>query len=72
MEPCLVTEHSTRAGTQRSFFLAAGPEDGPLVVFVHGWPELAIRWRHQLPVFAGPRVPLDRAGPSGLRTLQRV
>jgi pimeloyl-ACP methyl ester carboxylesterase len=53
MEPSLVTEHSTRAGTQRSFFLAAGPEDGPLVVFVHGWPELAISWRHQLPVFAG-------------------
>ncbi|WP_159872184.1 alpha/beta fold hydrolase [Novosphingobium sp. 9U] len=32
-------------------YLAAGPTDGPLLIFVHGWPELAISWRHQLPVF---------------------
>ena len=29
--------------------LAAGPEDGALVVFLHGFPELARSWRHQLP-----------------------
>jgi pimeloyl-ACP methyl ester carboxylesterase len=23
------------------------------MIFVHGWPELSISWRHQLPVFAG-------------------
>ena len=33
--------------------LAAGPKDGPLLMFVHGWPELSLSWRHQLPVFAG-------------------
>ena len=22
-------------------------------MFVHGWPELSISWRHQLPVFGG-------------------
>lgn len=32
-------------------YLTAGPVDGPLMIFVHGWPELAISWRHQLPVF---------------------
>ena len=31
-------------------FLAAGPEDGTLIIFVHGWPELSLSWRHQLPV----------------------
>jgi pimeloyl-ACP methyl ester carboxylesterase len=31
--------------------LACGPEDGPLIVFVHGWPELSTSWRHQLPCF---------------------
>jgi len=30
--------------------LAAGPDDGPLVLFLHGFPELARSWRHQLPV----------------------
>ena len=29
-----------------------GASDAPLLVFVHGWPELSISWRHQLPVFA--------------------
>jgi len=40
------TRHTTH-------YLACGPEDGPLVVFVHGWPELSLSWRHQLPVFGG-------------------
>lgn len=37
----------------KTHYLAAGPEDGPLIVFVHGWPELSLSWRHQLPVMAG-------------------
>ncbi len=41
---------STRHTTH---YLAAGPEDGPLLIFVHGWPELGLSWRHQLPVFGG-------------------
>lgn len=24
-----------------------------MLIFVHGWPELSISWRHQIPVFAG-------------------
>lgn len=38
----------TRGGL---FYLSSGPEDGPLIVFIHGWPELAISWRHQLSTF---------------------
>ena len=26
--------------------------DAPPIIFVHGWPELSISWRHQLPCFA--------------------
>ena len=33
-------------------YLDCGPRDAPLIVFVHGWPELAISWRHQLRCFA--------------------
>jgi pimeloyl-ACP methyl ester carboxylesterase len=31
----------------------AGPADGPLVVLLHGFPELGYSWRHQIPALAG-------------------
>ena len=46
-------ERVVRTDRHRTFFLDSGPADGPLMVFVHGWPELSISWRHQLPCFAG-------------------
>ncbi len=48
-----ITEHMAITPRHKTFYLAAGPKDGPLVVLVHGWPELSISWRHQLPVLAG-------------------
>jgi len=50
--PFPVTEHCVRTGRHTSFYLACGPDDAPAIVFVHGWPELSISWRHQLPCFA--------------------
>jgi soluble epoxide hydrolase / lipid-phosphate phosphatase len=47
-----ITEHILKTDRHTSFYLAAGPKDGPLVVFTHGWPELSLSWRHQLPFFA--------------------
>ncbi len=47
-----ITEHTTKTDRHTTFYLAAGPEDGPLVIFVHGWPELSTSWRHQLPALA--------------------
>lgn len=38
------TRHTTH-------YLASGPADGPLLIFVHGWPELSLSWRHQLRTF---------------------
>jgi pimeloyl-ACP methyl ester carboxylesterase len=32
--------------------LEAGPEDGPVVILAHGFPESSWSWRHQLPVLA--------------------
>jgi pimeloyl-ACP methyl ester carboxylesterase len=31
----------------------AGPEEGPVVVLLHGFPELGYSWRHQVPVLSG-------------------
>jgi pimeloyl-ACP methyl ester carboxylesterase len=47
-----VTEHIAKTDRHRTFYRAAGAEDAPLIVFAHGWPELSISWRHQLPCFA--------------------
>jgi soluble epoxide hydrolase / lipid-phosphate phosphatase len=47
-----ITEHTVKTKRHTTFYLADGPEDGPLVIFTHGWPELSISWRHQLPALA--------------------
>src|SRR5262245_61890232 len=48
-----ITEHDHRSERHTSHYLAAGPEDGTPIIFIHGWPELSISWRHQLPCFGG-------------------
>ncbi len=38
---------------QSTHYIACGPADGPLMIFVHGWPSLGLRWRAQMDAFAG-------------------
>lgn len=52
MPSITIADQSLSTKRHNSFYLSAGPEDGPLIIFVHGWPELSISWRHQLPFFA--------------------
>jgi len=52
-----------------SFYLACGAADAPLIIFVHGWPELSRSWRHQLPVFCSLGLSRNRARYVGLRSL---
>ena len=33
-------------------WIEAGPAEGPLMIFLHGWPELGLLWRAQLAHFA--------------------
>jgi pimeloyl-ACP methyl ester carboxylesterase len=47
-----VTDNIARSGRHTTFYLACGDDNAPLIIFVHGWPELSISWRHQLPTFA--------------------
>lgn len=37
--------HTTR-------YLEAGPADGPLMIFLHGWPQIGLVWRAQIEAFA--------------------
>ena len=48
-----ILEHVAKTPRHTTFYLAAGPVAATPIIFVHGWPELSISWRHQLPVFAG-------------------
>lgn len=48
-----VTEHTIATARHKTFFLACGAPEAPPIIFLHGWPELSLSWRHQLPVFAG-------------------
>jgi len=47
-----VTEHTVKSARHTTGYLACGAESAPLLIFVHGWPELSLSWRHQLPAFA--------------------
>lgn len=47
-----ITEHILRTDRHTTFYLSCGATDATPLIFVHGWPELSISWRHQLPIFA--------------------
>jgi pimeloyl-ACP methyl ester carboxylesterase len=47
-----VTEHTVKTPRHTTGYLACGAEGAPLLIFCHGWPELSLSWRHQLPAFA--------------------
>ncbi|KAL2824217.1 Alpha/Beta hydrolase protein [Aspergillus cavernicola] len=48
-----ITEHEVvYADEKKIHYLAAGPPNGPLILFIHGWPASAITWQTQLNAFA--------------------
>ncbi|KAL5331006.1 hypothetical protein ACEPPN_000533 [Leptodophora sp. 'Broadleaf-Isolate-01'] len=49
LSPNTFTSKST--GKQH-FYLMAGPSNGPLIIFLHGWPGIALTWKYQLHAFA--------------------
>jgi pimeloyl-ACP methyl ester carboxylesterase len=47
-----IVENILRTDRHTTFCLACGPADGAPVIFLHGWPELSVSWRHQLACLA--------------------
>ena len=47
-----ILEGTVATARHNSFYLESGPTDGTPIILVHGWPELAISWRHQMPLLA--------------------
>ncbi len=47
-----ITEQVARTDRHTCFYLGCGAADAPLVILLHGWPELSVSWRHQLHALA--------------------
>lgn len=45
-------KHCLETGRHRTSWIEAGPSQGPLMIFLHGWPELGLVWRRQIDHFA--------------------
>ncbi len=43
---------SITTARHRTAWIEAGPADGRLMIFIHGWPELSLVWRAQIEHFA--------------------
>lgn len=45
-------ERTFETNRHRTVWIEAGSENGPLMIFLHGWPELGLIWRRQIEYFA--------------------
>jgi pimeloyl-ACP methyl ester carboxylesterase len=50
--PFPINSGRTRSARHTTDYLSCGAPGAPLVILVHGWPERAISWRHQLSYLA--------------------
>lgn len=47
-----LASRSLSTSRHTTHYLVSGPADGPLIIFLHGWPELSLIWRAQMDAFA--------------------
>jgi soluble epoxide hydrolase/lipid-phosphate phosphatase len=47
-----MNEHYLRTARHGTFYLSCGDPGATPVIFLHGWPDLGLGWRHQLRCFA--------------------
>jgi pimeloyl-ACP methyl ester carboxylesterase len=47
-----LVSHSFRSPRHTTHYWEAGPADGPLIIFLHGWPQIGLMWRAQIEAFA--------------------
>jgi pimeloyl-ACP methyl ester carboxylesterase len=50
-QPTLVS-HTLSLPRHTTHYIACGPADGPLMIFLHGWPSISLMWRAQMQAFA--------------------
>ena len=47
-----ILDNVAKTARHTTFYLSCGGASATPIVFVHGWPELSVSWRGQLPAFA--------------------
>ena len=47
-----LTSRVLKTSRHTTHYVEMGPTDGPLMLFLHGWPELSLIWRAQIEAFA--------------------
>ncbi len=52
MSQMTFAQHVVDTPRHRTSWIEAGPVTGPLMIFIHGWPELSLVWRAQIEHFA--------------------
>jgi len=52
MKPSTLTASIFSSARHTTRYWEAGPSDGSLVIFLHGWPEIGLIWRAQMEAFA--------------------
>jgi hypothetical protein len=48
----LLTARTFASPRHTSSYWEAGPAEGPLMIFLHGWPQIGLMWRAQMEAFA--------------------
>jgi len=51
-ESTILTSRIFQSPRHKTHYWEAGPADGPLMIFLHGWPEIGLMWRAQVEAFA--------------------
>lgn len=52
MNPTSLTSRTFSSPRHTTHYWEAGPADGPVMIFVHGWPQIGLMWRAQVEAFA--------------------
>ena len=52
MPSVTLVSRTFNSSRQTTRYLECGPTDGPLMIFLHGWPSIGLMWRAQMDAFA--------------------
>jgi pimeloyl-ACP methyl ester carboxylesterase len=51
--PAKLVSRTLGTSRQTTHYYECGPVEGPLMIFLHGWPTIGLMWRAQMDAFAG-------------------